>query len=55
MFLTAVTLLAMEQRMNSKFCFKLSETPIGTCEMLQTVCDDEALSRSNESERFKTT
>jgi hypothetical protein len=29
-FLTAVTFLAMEQRMITRFCFKLGETPIET-------------------------
>jgi hypothetical protein len=39
----------MEQRVNNKFCFKLGKkkTPIETYEMLQTVCGDEPLSRSN--------
>jgi hypothetical protein len=43
-FLTAVTFLAMELRVNSKFCFKLGKTPIETYKMLQTVYGDEALS-----------
>jgi hypothetical protein len=45
-FLTAVTVLATEQRMNNKFCFKLGKTPIEAYEVLQTVCGDETLNRS---------
>jgi hypothetical protein len=33
-FLTAVTFLAMEQRVNTKFYFKLSKAPTETYEML---------------------
>lgn len=42
--------------MNSKFCFKLGETPTETYDMLHTVYGDEALSLSNVSgwlRRFK--
>jgi hypothetical protein len=53
LFLTAVTSLATEQRMNTKFCFKLDKTPIGTYEMLQTVCGDETLNRSSIFDWFK--
>jgi transposase len=52
-FQTAVTFLAMVQRMNTKFAFKLGKTPIETYEMLQTVCGDEALSRSCVFDWFK--
>jgi hypothetical protein len=52
-FLTALTFLAMVQRMNTKFGFKLGKTPIETYELFQTVCGDEALSRSSVFERFK--
>jgi hypothetical protein len=47
-FLTAVTFLATELRVNSKFCFKLGKTPIETYKMLQTVYGDEALSRGSQ-------
>jgi histone-lysine N-methyltransferase SETMAR len=43
----------MKQRVNIKFCVKLGKTPTETCEMLQTVYGDEALSRSRVSEWFK--
>jgi hypothetical protein len=52
-FLTAVTFLAMEQQMNTKFYFKLCKTPVETYVMLQTVCGDEALSSSTVFEWFK--
>jgi hypothetical protein len=39
--------------MNTKFFFKLGKTPTETYEMLQTVCGDEALSRSSEFEWLK--
>jgi hypothetical protein len=52
-FLTAATFLVMEQRMNTKYCFKLSKTPTETHAMSQTVCDDKALSRSSVFEWFK--
>jgi hypothetical protein len=53
-FLTAVTFFfAMEQRVNTKFCLKLGKPRTETCEMLQTVYSDEALSRSGASEWFK--
>jgi hypothetical protein len=42
-FLTAVIFLAMEQRVNNKFCFKLGKTPTEIYEILQTVCGDEGL------------
>jgi hypothetical protein len=42
-FLTAV----MQQRVNIKFCVILGKTPTETCEMLQTVYDNEELSRSS--------
>jgi hypothetical protein len=42
-FLTAV----MQQRVNIKSCVKLGETQAETYEMLQTLYDDEALSRSS--------
>jgi hypothetical protein len=51
--LIAVTFLAMEQRTNNKYCFKLGKTPIETYEMLQTVRGDEAINRSSVSELFK--
>jgi hypothetical protein len=37
----------MEQSVNDKSCIKLGKTPTENYEMLQTVYDDEALSRSN--------
>jgi hypothetical protein len=40
-------------RDNIKFCFKLGGTPIETYEILQTVCGDEALSRSSVFKWFK--
>jgi hypothetical protein len=43
----------MEQRMNTKYCVKLSKTPIYTHAVSQTVCDDEALGRSRAFEWFK--
>jgi hypothetical protein len=43
----------MEQRENTKFCFKLNKTRTLIYEMLHTVYGDEALSRSNVSEWFK--
>jgi hypothetical protein len=46
-FLTAVTFLATEERMNTKFCFKLGKTPAEIYKMLQTVCGVEAISRSS--------
>jgi hypothetical protein len=52
-FLTDVTFLAIEQRINIKFCFKQGKMPIETYKMLQTVCGDEALSDSSVSEGFK--
>jgi hypothetical protein len=36
----------MQQRVNTKFCFKMDKTPAEIYEMLQTVHGDEALSRS---------
>jgi transposase len=48
-FLIAV----MEQRVNIKCYVKLGKTPTDTNEMLQTVYDDEALSRSSVFEWFK--
>jgi hypothetical protein len=50
---TIVTFLAMEQRKNTKFCFKRGKTPVEAYEMLQTVCGDEALSRNSVFEWFK--
>jgi transposase len=52
-FLTAVTFLATEQQMITRFCFKLCKTPVESYKILQTVCGDEALSRSTVSEWFK--
>jgi hypothetical protein len=52
-FSTAATFLAMEQRMNTKFCSKLGKTPTEIYEMLQNVCGEESLSRSGEFEWFK--
>jgi hypothetical protein len=52
-FLTAITFLAMEQRINSNFYFKLGKTPIETYGMLQTVCGDEAVSHSSAFVGFK--
>jgi hypothetical protein len=52
-FLTAVTFLVMEQRINTKFRFKLSKRPIEIYAMLQTVSDDEALRCSRVFEWFK--
>jgi hypothetical protein len=43
----------MEQRVNIKFYVKLGETSTEAHEMWQTVCDDEALSRSSEYKSFK--
>jgi transposase len=43
----------MEQRVNTKFCFKLGKTPTEIYEMLQTVCGDKGLSRSGVFEWFK--
>jgi hypothetical protein len=43
----------MEQRMNTKFCLKLSKSPTEAYGMLQTVCDDEALRCSSVFEWFK--
>jgi hypothetical protein len=37
----------MEQRVNIEFCVKMDETPTETCEMLQIVYGDEAISCSN--------
>jgi hypothetical protein len=37
----------MEQRVHTKFYFKLGKTPTEIYEMLQTVCGDKGLSRSN--------
>jgi transposase len=48
-FLTAV----MEQRVNITVCVELGKTPTETYKMLQTVCGDEALSRSSVLEWFK--
>jgi hypothetical protein len=48
-FLTAV----LEQRVNIKCCVKLGKTPTKTYKILQTVYDDEALSRSSVFEWFK--
>jgi transposase len=44
---------ALEQRVNIKFCIKLGEKPTETYEMLQTVYDHEALSRSSVFGWFK--
>jgi hypothetical protein len=46
-FLTSVTCLDIEQQMNTSFCFKVGKMQIETYEMLQIVCDDEALSHSS--------
>jgi hypothetical protein len=43
----------MEQRKNTKFCFKLGKTPVEAYEMLQTVCGDETLNRNSVFEWFK--
>jgi hypothetical protein len=51
--LFAVSFLATEQLLDSKFCFKLGETPTETYEVLHNVYGDEALSRSNVSEWLK--
>jgi hypothetical protein len=48
-FLTPV----LEQRVNVKFCVKLGKTPTETCEMLQTVYGEEALSHISVFEWFK--
>jgi hypothetical protein len=49
MFLTGV----LEKRLGIKFFYKLGKTPTETYEVLQTVCADEVICRSNVSEGFK--
>jgi hypothetical protein len=39
--------------MNANLCFKLGKPPVGTYEMLQTICGHETLSRSIIFEWFK--
>jgi hypothetical protein len=43
----------MKRLVGTKFCFKLGRTPTESYEILRTVCDDEALSRSCAFERFE--
>jgi hypothetical protein len=43
----------MEQQENNKFCSNLGKMPIETYELLQTICGDEALSRSSVFDWFK--
>jgi hypothetical protein len=51
-FLTAVTYLTVEQRMNTIF-FKLGKTPIEIYELFQSVCSNEALGSSSGFDWFK--
>jgi transposase len=53
LFLNGVTFLAMDQRGDMKYCFKLGKQPIEIYEMLQTVCGGEASRRNSVVEWFK--